>query len=94
VVYAAAVFRSLPVLVALLALAPMQCGGKSQDPSLRTDDNPGDALYDLAQDFRAKGNAQSYRDTLRFIVARYPSSRRAVTAKLELEEDGGLDASP
>ena len=45
----------------------------------------GDALYDLAQDFRAKGKEEAYKETLRFIIERYPSSRRAVTAKSELE---------
>jgi hypothetical protein len=84
-------------LFALLALAPMQCP-RSPDPALRTSDGPGDALYDLAQDFRAKGNDPAYRETLRFIVARYPSSRRAVTARLELEGDAAappsLDAAP
>jgi len=69
----------------------MQCG-KSHDPSLQTEDSPGDALYSLAQDFRTKGNEQAYRDTLNFIIARYPSSRRAEAAKLELASDGGVDS--
>ena len=76
------------LLSVVLALAPMQCRG-SQDPALKTDETPGDALYSLAQEFRAKGDDVAYRETLRFIVARYPSSRRAVTAKLELESDAG-----
>jgi TolA-binding protein len=62
----------------------MQCQG-SDDPSLARSESPGDALYDLAQDFRAKGHAEAYRETLRFLIERYPSSRRAVTAKSELE---------
>ena len=85
--------RSWPLVFALIALAPMQCG-KGQDPSLRGDDGPGAALYALAQDFRAKGNDQSYRDTLRFIIARYPSSRRATTARLELESDAAPGSDP
>jgi hypothetical protein len=81
-----AVFRSLPLLLALVALAPMQCG-KSQDPSLQKEDTPGDALYTLAQDFRTKGNEVAYRDTLKFLVKQYPSSRRALAARSELESD-------
>lgn len=79
-------FRPL-VIAALVALAPMQCRG-SDDGSLRRYESPGDALYDLAQEFRAKGDDKAYRETLRFIVARYPSSRRATTAQLELESLG------
>jgi hypothetical protein len=70
----------------MIALAPMQCGGGSDDPSLLRYEGPGEALYDLAQRFKAKGDEPAYVDTLRFIVARYPNSRRAVTAKLELEQ--------
>ncbi len=62
----------------------MQC--QSDDPSTRRYESPGDALYDLAQEFRAQGKQQAYEETLRFIIERYPSSRRAVTAKAELEE--------
>ena len=61
----------------------MQCQG--EDPSTRTYESPGDALYDLAQDFRAKGKEEAYKETLRFIIERYPSSRRAVTARSDLE---------
>jgi hypothetical protein len=67
----------------------MQCA-KERDPALRRDDDPGEALYDLAQDFKVKGNTSSYRDTLHFIVLRYPSSRRAVAARAELGD--ALDA--
>ena len=74
-----------PALLAfVVALAPLQC--QSEDPATRRSESPGDALYQLAQDFRAKGNDEAYKETLRFIIERYPSSRRAVTAKLELEE--------
>lgn len=73
----------IALLAAAVALAPMQCQG--EDPSTRRYESPGDALYDLAQDFRAKGKDEAYKETLRFIIERYPSSRRAVTAKSELE---------
>ena len=55
------------------------------------DDDPGDALYELAQNFKAKGDDKSYRETLQFLVKRYPSSRRAVAAlflaRQHLEEE-------
>lgn len=79
------------VLMGLMALAPMQCPSK-EDPALRRSDSAGDALYELAQDFRAKGNDASYRETLRFLMARYPSNRRAVAAKIELESASSADA--
>lgn len=81
--YPASVFR-LFLFAGVIALAPMQCQG-SDDPSLARSESPGDALYDLAQDFRAKGHVEAYQETLRFLIERYPSSRRAVTAKSELE---------
>jgi hypothetical protein len=89
--YACTVHRALILLVALNALAPLQCPGH-QDAAVRSDDGPGEALYDLAQDFRAKGNERACRETLRFIIARYPSSRRAQTSRLELESDGSPQA--
>ena len=74
-----------PLLIALVvAIAPMQCAG-SDDPSLARSENPGDALYALAQDFREKGQQDAYKETLRFLIDRYPSSRRAVTARSELD---------
>jgi hypothetical protein len=87
--YAPSVLRTVPLLLALTALAPFQCS-KSYDPTLRRDDDPGDALYDLAQDFKAKGDDKSYRETLQFLVKRYPSSRRAVKAREDLGADAGV----
>ena len=75
------------ILLGSLALAPMQCQGK-QDPDLRRYETPGDALYDLAQRFKARGDDQAYLETLRFLVARYPSSRHAPEARQILEERG------
>lgn len=76
------------LLAVVVALAPMQCQG-GDDPATRRYETPGEALYDLAQQFRAKGEEEAYKETLRFIIERYPSSRRAVTAKSELEAMGG-----
>ena len=65
--------------------APLQCGG-GHDDSLRREDSAGDALYNLAQDFRAKGNEQAYKDTLRYLIEHYPSNRHVTAAREELGE--------
>ena len=79
--------------VLALALAPVQCS-KKYDDKLRREDTAGDGLWGLAEDFRAKGDDKSYEATLRFLVKRYPSSRRASKAKEELDKRGGSTAAP
>ena len=71
-----------------LALAPVQCT-KKYDDGLRREDSAGDGLWGLAEDFRAKGDEQSAVATLRFLVKRYPNSRRAPKAKEALEKRAG-----
>ena len=66
---------------------------RSRPPrSLRGEDSAGDALYALALDFRAKGDEPAAKDTLRFLVARYPSNRHVPAARAELDTPGA--ASP
>ena len=72
------------LLAAVVATAPMQCKG-GDDPSLHRSESPGDALYNLAQTFREKGQQEAYEATLRYLIDRYPSSRRATTARSELD---------
>jgi hypothetical protein len=79
-------------LAGALAYAPYQCG-KSQERSLR-EETPGEALYDLALKMKAEGDDQGYRTTLRYIVARYPSSRQAVAARIDLSADGSDTDAP
>ncbi len=67
--------------------APYQCG-KSPDKSVR-EETPGEALYALAQKLKAEGDEQGYKTTLRYIVARYPSSRFAAAAQSDLGDDAG-----
>lgn len=74
-------------LVGSLSLAPVQCT-RTPDPTLRTEDSPGDALWDLAQDFHAKKDEAAARATLKFLVDKYPSSRHAAAARAELEGQG------
>ncbi|RYE93869.1 MAG: hypothetical protein EOO75_03395 [Myxococcales bacterium] len=71
------------ILMLLVALAPMQCT-KKYDPSTAREETAGDGLWALAEDFKAKGNDEAYASTLRFLVARYPASRRAPAARDEL----------
>ncbi|HVU02160.1 MAG TPA: hypothetical protein VHE30_10420 [Polyangiaceae bacterium] len=77
------------LLLAAFSQAPLQCSHE-EDPALRKYETPPEALYDLAERFKAKGETAAHRDTLRYLVERYPSSRFAVRAKEELGAvDGG-----
>jgi outer membrane protein assembly factor BamD (BamD/ComL family) len=78
-----------PVLLAalLVAVAPMQCPSKS-NPDMRRDDSPGDALWELSESFRARGNQAAADDTLRYLVEKYPSSRFAPAAREKLGAGG------
>ncbi len=69
--------------------APMQCS-HDPDPSVRQEDTAGDALWDLGQDFKARGDDAAYRHTLETLVSRYPSSRHAPAAREELGAEAGL----
>lgn len=81
--------RLAVLLAASVLLAPMQCK-RDPDPSLRREDTAGDALFGLAQDFKAKGHDEASRATLRYLVERYPSNRHAPAARAEL----GLGDAP
>jgi outer membrane protein assembly factor BamD (BamD/ComL family) len=79
--------RALGLALALGVTAPLQCA-REPDPSQRLEDTAGDALWNLAQDFRTKGNAQAADATLRYLVEKYPSSRYAPAAREELGKGG------
>jgi hypothetical protein len=83
-------FVTAGVLLAALGNAPLQCGHRS-DPDLRDEDSAGDALYALAQDFRAKGDERAATQTLRFLVEHYPSNRHVPAARAELGGAGAMD---
>jgi hypothetical protein len=70
-------------LALAVSLAPYQCR-REPDPTARREDTAGDALWDLAQDFEAHGNAAAARDTRRFLAERYPSNRHAPEARAML----------
>jgi len=80
---------SAGVLVASLGNAPLQCS-RSNDANTRREDSAGDALYALAEDFRARGNETAARETLRFLIDHYPSNRHVPHAREEL----GSQAAP
>jgi hypothetical protein len=80
------ILRSLAVLLSM-SVAPLQCE-KSYDPSLRKEDTPGDALWQLARKFHEEHDEAGARRTLEFLVERYPSSRWAPAAREELGETG------
>jgi hypothetical protein len=77
---------------AFVVHAPYQCG-KSPDRAAR-EETPGEALYALAQKLRAEGDERGYRTTLRYILTRYPSSRFAVAAQVDLGEDASDQDAP
>jgi len=83
---------ALVTLGLLSGRAPYQCG-KSPDRTVR-EETPGEALYGLAQKLKTEGDVQGYRTTLRYLVARYPSSRFAASAKVDLEAEGGDTGVP
>jgi len=72
-------------LLAALSWAPMQCSG-DPDPALRREETPGEALYGLAQQFKEKGEADAWRSTLEYLIARYPNSRFAGMAREDLQK--------
>ncbi len=85
--------RPLLACAALLAHAPLQCS-REPGPELRRYETPPEALYDLATRFKAKGEERAWRDTLAYLVERYPSSRFALRARDELAaRDGGPAAA-
>jgi outer membrane protein assembly factor BamD (BamD/ComL family) len=74
-----------PILLAasVAFAAPLQCARKT-GPEMRTEDDPAEVLYTLAGRFQAEGNAAARAETLRFLVSRYPESRFAQAARLDL----------
>jgi hypothetical protein len=70
------------------ASAPIQCG-HTPDAELREDETPGDALWAMAQKFHEKHDVAAERETLKYLVERYPASRWVSPAKDALAALGG-----
>src|SRR4051812_19300293 len=73
------------LFAAAASFAPFQCAGEAK-PDLRREEEPAEALYNLAEQFKAKGAAGARADTPRYIAKMSPTSRFAESARLDLEE--------
>ena len=73
--------------LATFANAPIQCGHEI-DPTLRKDESPGDALWDLAEKFHEAHDEAASEKTLAYLVDRYPASRWAPAARERLGASG------
>lgn len=69
-----------------LSSAPFQCA-KPPDPNRRVEDDPAEVLYELAGELGRAGEARARKTTLTELVKRYPSSRFAKRAELELRDE-------
>ncbi len=74
------IFFVIGALTIMAAHAPVQCT-RSPDPDTKLEDQPGDALFALAEKFRAEGNTAAADATLRYLVEKYPSDRHAPIAR-------------
>lgn len=82
--------RHLPaslLFVSALSTAPMQCA-RETEPDKAMEEEPGEALYALAEQFRERGDRDARAATLRYLVDHYPSSRFAERARQDLSELG------
>ncbi len=75
------------VLAALLGGAPFQCSS-DPDPTTALEETAGEALYQLAEQFRGEGRREAWLRTLTYLVDRYPSSRFAEMARQDLAAVG------
>ncbi len=82
--------RLLVVGVLSLSHAPFQCAS-DPDSSRRLEDTPSEALWALAERFRAQGNEDARLMALQEITDRYPSSAEAERARITLD---GRDVPP
>lgn len=72
---------------ALIALAPIQCGQPPREHP-EFEDSPAEALWDLSERFAAEGDDAARRQTLDYLIERYPSSRFAERARVTLGREG------
>lgn len=87
--------RWAPILLLSSALggAPFQCAG-DPDPNRAREERPGQALYELAKEFKKSGDESAWRETLEYLIENYPASRFAETAKHDLEAAGPSGGKP
>ena len=73
------------LLFGALASAPLQCGSEP-DPALRRYETADEALYELSERFKQRGDRDAWQATLEYLVERYPNSRFAARARQELSK--------
>src|SRR5262245_40785240 len=78
---------SSAALLLALSFAPYQCA-REPDPKRRMEEEPAEAVYKLTERFKAEGKADARATALRYIIERFPTSRYAKTAAVELGEMG------
>lgn len=78
---------SATALLFALSFAPFQCA-REPDPNRRIEDEPAEVVYRLAERFKAENKADARAETLKFLIERYPTSRYAKQAGLDLQEMG------
>ena len=76
-----------------LSFAPYQCA-REPDPNRRMEDDPAEVVYLLAERFEAQGKTEARTATLKYLVERFPTSRFAKQAQIDLEEMGQAPPSP
>ena len=76
---------ALSLLLASASFAPFQCASEA-DPNRRREEEPGEALYGLAEQFNAKGDQRARAETLRYLLKKVPTSRFAERARLDLSD--------
>ncbi|MEZ4298560.1 MAG: hypothetical protein R3B70_26650 [Polyangiaceae bacterium] len=69
------------------ATAPYQCA-REPDPNRRIEDDPAEAIQKLADRLKSQGDTEGQVTALKFLIERYPTSRYAKAARLELEQMG------
>jgi hypothetical protein len=74
-------------LVLASSAAPYQCT-KRPDPQRAMEEEPSEALYKLAETFRAQGDERARETTLRTVAERWPSTRWAELARQDLAAMG------
>lgn len=87
------VIRGTALLLLVLASAPFQCSSNT-DPNERLEETPGEALYQLAEQFRNSGQQKAWRTTLNRLIQRYPASRFAKMAEHDLAAVDGAAPAP
>jgi hypothetical protein len=74
-------------LLLALSVAPYQCA-REPDPNRRMEDDPAEVVYQLAERFKDQGKTEARVATLKYLVERFPTSRFAKRAEIDLAEMG------